>query len=251
MLKSFCLDQPMENGVILMHRQSVTVVIPAYNEEATVGGVISDTISIMETMNLPYEIVVVDDGSNDATALIASNQKVMMLSNEKNQGKGYSIKKGIQHTNGEIIVTLDSDGEHKPKEIPDLLASTFNGADIVAGSRFMGNQKEVTTRVNRIGNFLFNTAISALTGVRVTDSQTGFRAFKREVINRLDLESDGFEIETEITVKGLINGYAFKELPISCKRNKNRISKLNLLTDGTRILKTILKAAFLTVEKTQ
>ena len=89
---------------------------------------------------------------------------------------------------------------------------------------------------------MFNIAIMTLTGKRVTDSQTGFRAMKRDVLEKLNLESDGFEIETEITVKSLRNDFVFQEKPISCERGKYRISKLKLLSDGRKILKTILKA---------
>ena len=227
-----------------MHRPAVTIIIPAYNEEKTIGNIISDTASIMDSMDVPYEIIIINDGSTDKTGLIASNYKATVLSNEKNQGKGYSIRKALLQAQGEIIVTMDSDGEHMPKEIPDLINPLFNGTDIVAGSRFMGHNTHVTTKINRIGNFMFNTAIMALTGKRVTDSQTGFRAIKRDVMDKLSLESDGYEIETEITVKGLRNGFVFEEKPISCERRKYNISKVKLLSDGRKILKTIIKSSF-------
>lgn len=225
-----------------MRRLAVSIIIPAYNEEKTIGDVISETSSIMDGLQIPYEIIVVDDGSTDKTGQIASTYKAIVLSNEKNYGKGYSLRRAFQHASGDIIVTIDSDGEHKPKEIPDLIEPLFNGTDIVAGSRFLGSQGRATTHLNVIGNFLFNTAIMALTGKVVTDSQTGFRAVKRYVLDSLNLESDGYEIETEITVKGLRNGFSFKETPITVERRKYNVSKLKLLSDGTRILKTILKA---------
>ena len=165
-----------------------------------------------------------------------------MLSNEKNCGKGYSIKKAIQHAQGNIIVTIDSDGEHSPKEIPDLIHPLLEGADIVTGSRFMTNNTHVTTKLNRIGNFFFNTAIFTLTGKSITDSQTGFRAIKRHVLEKINLKSTGYEIETEITVKGLRNGFLYKESPITCERRMYSISKVKLVKDGIKILKTILQA---------
>jgi glycosyltransferase involved in cell wall biosynthesis len=227
-----------------LYRPAVTIIIPAYNEEKTIGNIISDTASIMDGLDVPYEIIIINDGSTDKTGLIASNYKATVLSNEKNQGKGYSIRKALLQAQGEIIVTMDSDGEHMPKEIPDLINPLFNGTDIVAGSRFMGHNTHVTTKINRIGNFMFNTAIMALTGKRVTDSQTGFRAIKRDVMEKLSLESDGYEIETEITVKGLRNGFVFEEKPISCERRRYNISKVKLLSDGRKILKTIIKSSF-------
>jgi glycosyltransferase involved in cell wall biosynthesis len=234
-----------------MQRSAVTVVIPAYNEEKTIGNVISETTLIMNGIGVPYEIIVIDDGSTDKTGQIASVHKTIVLSNKTNHGKGYALRKALQYATGDIIVTIDSDGEHKPKEIPDLIEPLFNGTDIVAGSRFLGSQRRATTHLNVIGNFLFNAAIMTLTGKVVTDSQTGFRAIKRHVLETLNLESDGYEIEAEITVKGLRNGFSFKEIPITVERRKYNVSKLRLLSDGTRIMKTILKAKFANIQHHQ
>ena len=231
-----------------MRGSAVTIIIPAYNEENTIGNVISETTAIMNGLNVPYEIIVIDDGSTDKTGKIAFAHKAIVLSNKKNYGKGYSLRRALEHASGDIIVTIDSDGEHKPKEIPDLLEPLFNGTDIVAGSRFLGSQGKATTHLNVIGNFLFNAAIMTLTGRVVTDSQTGFRAIKRHVLEALKLESDGYEIEAEITVKSLRNGFVFKEQPITVERRKYNISKLRLFSDGTKILKTIIKANFSKIE---
>ena len=203
-----------------------------------------DTLSVMDNTNSPYEIIVVNDGSTDKTGLIASAYKAVVLTNETNRGKGYSLRRALLQARGDIIVTMDSDGEHKPKEIPDLLSPVLQGADIVSGSRFLGNGTRFTTRLNQIGNLLFNTAILFLTGKRVTDSQTGFRAINRRVLQKLNIESDGYEIETEIAVKSLRNGFTFKEIPISCERRKYSMSKLKIASDGTKILKTMLKSNF-------
>lgn len=231
-----------------MRRSAVTVVIPAYNEEKTIGNVILETNSIMNGLGIPYEVIVVNDASTDKTGQIASANKAIVLSNNKNRGKGYALRKALHHATGDIIVTIDSDGEHKPKEIPDLIEPLFNGTDIVAGSRFLGTQKGATTNLNLIGNLFFNVAIMTLTGKVVTDSQTGFRAIKRQVLEKLNLESDGYEIEAEITVKCLRNGFTFKETPISVERRRYNVSKLKLLSDGSKILKTILKAKFAKIE---
>jgi glycosyltransferase involved in cell wall biosynthesis len=224
------------------------VIIPAYNEEKTVGGIISETISIMDNTGLPYEIIVVNDGSTDKTGQVAYGQKVTVLSNGKNTGKGYSLRKALTQAEGDIVVTIDSDGEHQPKEIPDLIEPVLSGADVVSGSRFMSNNKHATTKLNRIGNFLLNMAIFALTGQSVTDSQTGFRAIKRSVLEELNLESNGYEIETEILVKILRKGFVFMEKPITCERRLYSISKLKLLRDSANIFTTILRANFINVE---
>jgi len=227
-----------------MQQLVVSVVIPAYNEEKTIGDVISNTISTMESLGKPYEIIVVDDGSIDNTRKIATGYKATVLSNGENRGKGYALRKGFQYAQGDIIVTVDADGTHRPKEIPDIIHPLFNGVDIVTGSRFLGRMNGSTPRLNRLGNAIFNILIMSLTGKRVTDSQTGFRAFRKEVLQKISLESLGYEIETELTVKGLNNGFVFQEKPISCEQRKYNVSKLKILPDGMKILKTIFIAKF-------
>jgi len=223
-----------------MQTYAVSVIIPAYNEQKTIGSVIEETTQIMEALGIPYEIIVIDDGSTDQTKEIAYRYKATILSNGKNQGKGYALRKGFQHAQGDIIVTVDADGSHNPKEIPDLIDPLFNGADIVAGSRFLGQNKNHTSKLHIVGNKLINMAIMILTRKKVTDSQTGMRAFKKEFLNKFGLQSRGYEIETEITVKSLKNGFILKETPISCESRKYNISNLRILSDGFQILKTIL-----------
>ena len=231
-----------------MRQPVISVIIPAYNEEKTIGNVIEQTISVMDGLQRPYEIIIVDDGSKDKTRQIASTYKATVLFNRVNRGKGYTIRKGFKHAQGDLIVTIDADGSHSPKEIPDLLEPLYNGTDITAGSRFLGTGKYSTKKLHRVGNSFFNMTIRVLTGRHVTDSQTGFRALKKEVIDKLNLSSLGYDIETEITVKGLRNGFTFQEKPISCTRRKYDISKLRIIHDGPRILKSILKASISKIE---
>jgi glycosyltransferase involved in cell wall biosynthesis len=236
------LDSSKAHGSL--RSPTVSVVIPAFNEEKNVAKVLSGTIEVMDQLNLPYEIIFVDDGSTDKTALIASSFKVNVITNKQNRGKGYSLKRALQHASGDVIVTIDSDGEHKPKEIAPLLGAVLNGIDVAAGSRFLSNHTGVTSKLNQIGNHFFNLTIMSLTGKRVTDSQTGFRAIKRDVLEKLNLQSDGYEIETEITVKSLKNGFTFRELPITVERRKFGASKLKIIEDGKRIMETILTTSF-------
>ncbi|HVP16117.1 MAG TPA: glycosyltransferase family 2 protein [candidate division Zixibacteria bacterium] len=222
----------------------ISVVIPAYNEEKSIGTVIEETTQVLDGLGAPYEIIVVDDGSIDNTARVASTYKTTVISYPKNMGKGYAVRKGIERAQGEIIVTIDADGSHRPKEIPDLVIPAFNGTDIVAGSRFLGSGTDFTTRINRIGNFVFNATIAGLTGRLVTDSQTGFRAINKEALKKMNLTSNGFEIESEITVKGLRNGFKFQEKPITCGKRQYDLSRLKIARDGPQIFKAIVKSSF-------
>ena len=220
----------------------VSIVIPAFNEERTIGNVIERTAEVMDSLALPYEIIVVDDGSTDSTRRIASGYKATVLTNEKNCGKGCAERKGFEQAQGDIIVTIDADGAHSPKEISGLITPLFNGTDITAGSRFLGRGEYKTSKLNLLGNLMFNMSIMLITGKYVTDSQTGYRAFKKEALKKLNLESDGYDIETEITVKSLKNGFRFKEAPITVNRREYSASKLRILSDGAKIFKVILKA---------
>ena len=221
---------------------SISVVIAAYNEEKTIGDVISKVANIMQRLKVTHEIVVVDDGSTDDTRNVARATKARVISDGRNRGKGHAVRHAFRHARGDIIVTIDADGEHKPEEIPKLIYPLYNGTDIVGGSRFIGDGKNSTTKLNIIGNKLLNLAITLMTGKYVTDSQTGFRAFKKTFLNQIILESNGFEIETEITVKGLRNGFKFKEIPIHCTRREQGKSKLRIAFDGFKMLTTILKS---------
>ena len=222
----------------------VSVVIPAYNEEGNIEDILLKTNATMETVGLPYEVIVVDDGSVDKTKFRAMQHKVTVLSNETNKGKGYTLKRGIKSANGTILVTMDADGSHRPEDIPKLLVPLLNGADVVVGSRFIGKREQHATRkLNRFGNSMFNWLIAFITRKRVTDSQTGFRAFRRKVIEEIRITSTGYEVETELTVKSLRNGNVVHEEPIAFDKRKNGFSHVNPLFDGIKIFKTIIKAA--------
>ena len=218
----------------------VSIIMPAFDEEKTVGKLILETSNLMSFHRLPFEVIVVDDCSSDGTYDEALRCGAVVLRNDRNSGKGYCLRRGLEKARGDLIVTMDSDGEHLPTDIIRLLRHSFEGLDVVSGSRFLNGTTNFTSRIHFVGNQIFNLVILILMGKRVTDSQTGFRVFKRRVIDTLRLESDGFEIETEITVKSLMNGFSFKEVPISIKRREYGISRVKMLSDGRKILKRIL-----------
>ena len=227
-------------------RPVVSIVIPAYNEEKNITGLLERTCRAVESSSLPYEIIVVDDGSNDKTRELALQHKTLVLWNKENRGKGSALRKGIAHAQGEIIVTMDADGSHDPEEIPKLMQPMLEGATIALGTRFSADGgKKSTKTLNLLGNGIINLSIFMMTGKRVTDSQCGFRAIKRDFLKKIKIVSDGFEVETELLLKALKNGNIVREVSLNVSKRKNGHSHINPLSDGLKIMRTVLKANLL------
>jgi len=230
----------------------ISVVIPAFNEEKSLGFILHRTYEMLREMGFPHEVIVVNDGSNDGTAKVAVENGTILVNNDRNLGKGDALKKGFMRANGYFVVTLDADGEHEPEEIPRLLYPVLNGENgkndvaAVIGSRFNGKMEDkAMTRLHVVGNKIFNALILLLTRRTVSDSQSGFRVYRRDVLRKLILNSLGYEIDTEIVVKMLKRGFVVKEVPITHNRRYSGFSKLDTFRDGLKILMTIVKARFL------
>ena len=220
----------------------VSVVIPVFNEEVTVGNVVTRTKKTLEQLGVSYEILVVDDGSDDRSADIAQELKAHVL-RDPHQGKGFALRSGFRQAKGELVVTLDADGSHQPEEIPLVLRYIReNKADFVVGSRFMnsGANKTKIPKVNRTGNRMFNGLIWYLTGAKISDSQSGFRAIRSSLVKRMKLGSHGYEVESEMLVKALRMDARVAETPISFDQRTVGKSKLDPIRDGTRILYAII-----------
>ncbi|MCW4023236.1 MAG: glycosyltransferase family 2 protein [Candidatus Bathyarchaeota archaeon] len=220
----------------------VSVIIPVFNEEATVGDVVSRTNKTLEKMGKPYEVIVVDDGSDDKSAEISKQQNAIVIKG-CHTGKGFALRCGFLRAKGEYIVTLDADGSHKPEELPLILRYlTEDEADFVVGSRFANSEHNKTKipKINRAGNKLFNTITQYLTGVHITDSQSGFRAIRTSLIKTMKLTSYGYEVESEMLVKALRKRARVVETPISFIQRTVGRSKLDPIKDGTRILYAIV-----------
>ncbi len=220
----------------------VSVIIPVFNEEVTVGEVVTRTKKTLDKLGITYEVLVVDDGSYDRSAEIARLQKATVF-RECHKGKGFALRCGFSQAKGEFIITLDADGSHKPEEIPTVLRILFDGkVDFVVGSRFANSEDNKTKipKINRAGNRLFNTMTGCLTGLKITDSQSGFRAIRASLIKSMKLSSHGYEIESEMLIKALRMGARVAETPISFDQRTIGSSKLDPLRDGARILYAIL-----------
>lgn len=190
----------------------VTIVIPAKNEEITVGSVI-DAVK-------PYgtEVVVIDDHSTDNTRIIAEQKGIKVLSNFGKAGKGGAIRFAIDNIGGDVILFIDADCSHKSEDIPKLLKPIFDGrADMVIASRIKGGSGELfgsfTEIMRLIGIIISSSLISLIWGVKLTDVHNGFRAIKSDVAKQLDLKESRFAVEQEMTIKCLKKKKKILEIP--------------------------------------
>lgn len=231
-----------------MSEPLVSVVIPAFNEEHSLAFVLQGVREVFSKQGLSFEMIVVNDGSTDRTSCVAKEYDVVLIDNGRNLGKGAALRAGFSKAGGQIIVTMDADGSHQAEDIVSLVSPILNGDNVEAtiGSRFIYDiGKDSTTKLHMMGNAIINVLIFLLTGRYLSDSQCGFRAFKREALAKLVLNSLGFDIETEITMKMLKNGFKVMEVPIRCEARKFGATRTNSFADGFKMLRTVVKAALL------
>jgi len=222
----------------------VSVLIPAFNEEKTVGKVVERASRVLEELDLPFEIIIVDDGSSDDTTVVAESFGAKVIRNNHRMGKGIALRIGFNVCRGNVIVTLDADGSHQPEEIPSLLKPILNsGFDAVFGCRFHNPTSPPITEFRFTGNRLFDYFIYLFTRKRIVDSQCGFRAFKTRVVKSMKLSSRWFEIESEMLIKVIKGKYRFIEVPVTFAIASSS-SKLNSFRDGPIILLKILSKCF-------
>jgi len=221
----------------------LSVVIPIFNEEPTISDVIGRLKATMQKIGFKHEIIVVDDCSEDRSLEISKSQSVKVYSLKKHMGKGYALRVGFAKAKGEIIATIDSDGSHRPEELPLLLTPILQDqADFVIGSRFLREKPASARKLNAIGVRLFNVLIKIFTRTEVSDSQSGYRAMKSEILKNLRLRSGGYEIESEMLVKTARRGFRVKEVPISFEQRTYGTSRLDPVVDGFKILLSIVLA---------
>tara|TARA_E500000178_G_scaffold353070_1_gene418029 strand:- start:1561 stop:2247 length:687 start_codon:yes stop_codon:yes gene_type:complete len=182
----------------------ISVLIPCYNEKNTVEEIVS---RINNLSNLDIEIIIIDDCSNDGTREILKDKikdKVSkIIYNETNHGKGYSLKKGIDAANGEIILIQDADLEYNPKEYYKLIRPILDGnADVVYGSRFIGgDERRILFFWHTVANRLLTLLSNMFTNLNLTDMETCYKVYKSEIIKKIDLKEKGFGFDPEITAK--------------------------------------------------
>ena len=221
----------------------LSVIVPCYNERATVA----ELLRRVREVPIDKEIIVIDDvstdGSRDVVAALAKEHpEIRQLLQPVNQGKGAAIRRGISEARGDIVLIQDADLEYDPEEYPKLVQPILDGhADVVFGSRFEGYPRRVMLYWHRLGNNFLTFLSNATTNLDLTDMETCYKVFRREVIQSINLRSNRFGIEPEITAKVAKRGYRVYEVPISYYGRDYWEGKKINWKDGFSALWTILK----------
>jgi glycosyltransferase involved in cell wall biosynthesis len=216
----------------------VSFLIPAYNEASTIG----EVLERIADLGLDAQVIVVDDGSTDDTAGIAERAGATVI-RQANAGKGAAIRAAIARAEGEIAVIQDADMEYDPAEVPELIEPIVRGsADVVFGSRLRGGKPQ---RAHLFWHLVGNRFLSLLTNVlfntTLSDMETGYKAFRIDVLRSLDLHEDGFGLEPEITAKVCKRKLRIYELPISYYGRTREEGKKITWHDGVRAVWVLLR----------
>jgi len=222
------------------NRPSVSVVVPTLNEAANLPHVFSRISPGME------ELIVVDGHSVDDTVTVAKQLRPdarVILQNRR--GKGNALACGFAAATGDIIVMIDADGSTDPTEIPRFLNPLVEGADFVKGSRYLdGGGSTDITGLRSAGNKALGAGVNALFGTRYTDLCYGYSAFWRRCLPQLQIDCDGFEVETVLNIRAAKAGLSVIEVPSNEQDRIHGVSNLNAWRDGKRVLRTIVRERF-------
>jgi dolichol-phosphate mannosyltransferase len=225
----------------------LSIIVPVYNEEQTIGEVI-ERIRTVDIGDVQKEIIIANDGSSDGThraideSAWRGDERVHVYASPINLGKGAAIRLGLWYATGDIVLIQDADLELDPQEYGGLLAPILRGqADVVYGSRFLGRQARRVKRRTRLANWLLTWTTNILFGARLTDMETGYKVFRREVLDGIRLRCVGFDFEPEITAKLLLAGRTIHEVPIGYQPRRADEGKKIRWTDGVDALYVLIK----------
>ena len=225
----------------------MTVVVPAFNEERGIRGVVNTLREIAKTAGYPFEILVVDDGSTDSTgAILAEEQQVdtvpvKVLRNPGNRGYGYSLKSGIREAAHSIVVITDADGTYPNDRIPELVAKVRAGAAMAVGARSLGSGSIPISR--RPAKLVLNKLSNFLAGRRVPDYNSGLRAMRKDLVLQFEpILPDGFSFTTTITLAALTNGFVVDFVPIEYGKREGK-SKIRPIRDTANFFNLIVRTA--------
>jgi glycosyltransferase involved in cell wall biosynthesis len=236
--RDFALDDSLIDS---LEKPVVVVGIPAFNEEKTIARV------VLEAQKHAHVVVVCDDGSTDLTGEIAIRFGAVVIKHEVNRGYGCALRSLFRNAlelNADVLVTLDADGQHEPAEIPSILKPVIDGvADIVIGSRFIaGREAEEMPMYRRAGAKVITKLVNGPKH-KVTDAQSGFRAYGRQAIRNLSIVEDGMGASVEILFEAYKRGLKICEVPSSCRYENNRMvtSKSHPVAHGLGVVKSIAR----------
>ena len=223
----------------------VSFIVPVYNEQATIG----EVLERVEALDLDKQIVVVDDGSTDETpSMLAAwnGGNGFRVIRQENRGKGAAIRAAIPHLDGDIAVIQDADMEYDPAEVPELIEPIRRGAaDVVFGSRLSGGRPQRAYLFwHLVGNRFLSLLTNVLYNTTLSDMETGYKAFRADVLRSLDLREDDFAIEPEITAKVCKRKLRVYELPISYYGRSYAEGKKITWRDGLKAVLVLVRVRF-------
>jgi glycosyltransferase involved in cell wall biosynthesis len=223
----------------------LSVIIPIFNEKDT----LKEIIYRVQATGIPDEIILVDDGSSDGTINIVKEYEgkegFRIIIHNKNQGKGAAVRSGLNAATGDVLLIQDADLEYDPRDYPALLKPIEEGlADVVYGSRFLGGSRRVAMFWHMVANKLLTLFTNVLYNTILTDMETGYKVFKKEVVEDMPLHAKRFEFEPEFTAKILKRNFRIFEVPISFNPRDYEEGKKIGLSDAFEAIWALIKYRF-------